>query len=54
MAFDSTAAFLSLGPTALTYVYVHVYQKELCCKEELCGVGNVEFEPVIRKLQRLF
>ena len=29
-------------------------QKKRCCNEELCGVGNFEFEPVIRKLRQLF
>ena len=38
-AYDSTANFLSLGPTGLVCI-----SKERRCKEELRGVGNFEFE----------
>ena len=38
--YDST--LLSLGPTVLICI-----SKEWCCKEELHGIGNLEFEPVI-------
>ena len=40
--YDSTA---SLGSIVLICI-----SKERRCNEELRGVGNVEFEPVIRKL----
>ena len=47
MAYDSTANFLSLGPTVFICTCI---SKEQRCKEELCGVRNFEFEPVIRRL----
>ena len=47
------ANFSSLG--RLQHLYVHVcISKEWCCKEELRGAGNLEFDPVIRKLQQFF
>ena len=33
------------------YSAIIYISKEQCCKEELRGVGNSEFEPVIRKLR---
>ena len=50
-AYDSTANFLFLGPTVLLCI-----SKERRCDKELHvrGVGNFAFEPVIRKLRRLF
>ena len=44
--YDSTANLLFLGPTALACI-----SKERHCNKELCGIGNFDFEPVIRKLQ---
>ena len=41
--YDSIVNLLFLVPTVLICI-----SKELCCKEELCGV---EFEPIIRKLR---
>ena len=42
-------SYVSLGSTVLICT-----SKERHYKEERCGVGNFEFEPVIRKLRRLF
>ena len=47
--YGSTANFLFLGPTVLIYIYIYIYiSKERHCNKDLCDVGNLKIEAVIR------